>query len=143
MSLVKRVQLPHSAITKAPGLLPMLYSISELCVELDIPRHIIRSWLETGLPHQRDERQHIWINGKECFSWIEENRVNQKRKKTLEENQAHCFRCQKNITIMKPQIVTEHGNRRVTGLCPDCEGTVNRGVINDQSQQLQTNAGIP
>ena len=137
----KKVPLPQNAITKASGLLPMMYSISEVCLELDIPRHIVRSWLQRGLPHQRDERKRIWINGKECLSWIEMRRIKQKRKKTLEENQAHCFRCHENITIMSPQVVTEHGNRRITGLCPDCGGPVNRGVINDQPQHQSQDNG--
>ena len=139
----KNVRFPHSAITRSPGLLPMLYSINELCIELDIPRHLIRSWLQNGLPHQRDQHQHIWINGEECTLWIEENRKSQKRTKTLAEYQAYCFRCQSIIAISNPRIITERGNSRLIGLCPDCEGIVNKGVSNDQPKQLQTDTGVP
>jgi hypothetical protein len=137
-----RNRLPHSAITKAAGLLPMMYSTNELCVELDVPRDFIESWLQAGLPYQRDRRQHIWINGEECTIWIETNRKAQKRKKTLKANQAYCFRCQKAITVVNPQFVTHQGNRRLTGRCPDCTGSVNKGVSNDRPEELQNDTRV-
>ncbi len=143
MNSRRSIRLPHSAITKAAGLLPMLYSINELCTELNVPRHLIRSWLKTGLPYQRDHRKHIWIIGKECAAWIEENRQEQKRNKRLQKNQAYCFRCRKTIAVMNPQIITVQGNKRLTGLCPDCEGLVNKGVKIDSQEQLQNDTGVP
>ena len=134
MNTCNRMRLPHSAITKASWLLPMMYSTSELCFELDITRDFIQSWLEAGLPHQRDRRQHIWINGEECAAWIKTKHKAQKRKKILGSGQAFCFLCNKIITVSKPRIAIENSNRRLTGSCPDCGSSVNKGVRNDQSR---------
>jgi hypothetical protein len=142
MGSQKSIQLPHSAITKATGLLPMMYSITELCIELDIPRHTVRAWLQAGLPHQRDSRQHIWINGKTCNQWITEIRQAQKKKKHLTGDQAYCLRCQKVIRVKNPQIFSKNGNRRLSGSCPKCDGTVNKGLSNGQSEELQTNTRV-
>lgn len=63
--LVSYPRLPHAVIVRAPGLLPMLYSPRELGQELRIPDRTIREWLGKGLPHLRDERRHIWIDGRQ------------------------------------------------------------------------------
>lgn len=136
---LSKIRLPHSAITKSPGLLPMLYSINELCIELEIPRHLIRSWLKSGLPHERDRRNHIWINGKMCASWINEKRKTQKERNSIEANQAYCFRCRTTIVIKNPKIVTNNGNTRISGQCPICKSSVNKGIKNDKKKKLQIN----
>lgn len=139
MSTQNSIRLPHSAITKAPSLLPMMYTVSELCTELDTPRHLIRSWVDNGLPHQRDKRQYIWINGIECKSWIEQKRQSKRKKKHLKDDQAYCLKCRKVVIIQTPQLIVHKGNRRLSGSCPHCEGTVNKGIKNDQSRKLQAN----
>ena len=138
-----RLKFPHCAIVKAPGLLPMLYSINELCSELDVPRHMVISWLQNGLPHERDRRKYIWVNGKKCSSWIEAVRKAQKKTKTLKPNQAYCFRCRMPVKIINPKVVHENGNRRLTGECPRCCGIVNKGVKSGQQKELQANTRIP
>jgi hypothetical protein len=45
-------KIPHSVIVKASGLLPMLYTVSELAMELDIPGRTLRNWLANGAPRQ-------------------------------------------------------------------------------------------
>lgn len=142
MSTQSSIRFPHSAITKSSSLLPMMYAISELCIELDVPRHLIRSWVDNGLPHQRDRRQHIWINGIECKSWIEQKRQAKRKKKYLQDNQAYCLRCRKVVVIQTPKLITHKGNQRLSGSCPHCKGTVNKGIKNGQSRKLQTNEKI-
>lgn len=139
----KIIKLPHSAIIKAPGLLPMMYSITELCGELDVPRHLVRSWLHNGLPYMQDQRKYIWINGKDCAAWIEEVRKFQKKKKSLKPNQAYCFRCRQPIDMFNPQEVYENGNRRLTGECPNCNCIVNKGVKSGQQKELQADTRVP
>jgi hypothetical protein len=62
-SISRPARISHAVIVKAPGLLPMLYSPSELEEELGVPARTIRDWLKSGLPHERDAGGHIWING--------------------------------------------------------------------------------
>jgi excisionase family DNA binding protein len=61
--------IPHSVIVRAPGLLPMLYKVRELAQELETSRRTIRRWARRGMPHERDGRNHIWINGEEFAQW--------------------------------------------------------------------------
>ena len=138
----KHIRFPHSAITKSTSLLPMMYSISELCDELNVPRHLVRSWMQNGLPHQSDQKNRIWINGRKCNAWIDEIRQPQKRKKILKANQAYCFRCRQRVNIVQPKEVFENNNRRLTGTCPQCGCTVNKGVKSDQPKKLQINSGV-
>ena len=118
MTTQNSVRLPHSAITKATSLLPMMYTINELCIELDVPRHFVRSWVDNGLPHERDQRQHIWINGIECRLWIEQKRQAKRKEKHLEDNQAYCLRCRKIVIVQNPKLITDKGNLRLSGSCP-------------------------
>jgi hypothetical protein len=46
----KRISLPHSVIVKAPGILPMLYTVSELAQELRTPERALQDWLAAGAP---------------------------------------------------------------------------------------------
>ena len=137
----RRIRLPHSAITRSSSLLPMMYSISELCEELNISRHLMRSWLQNGLPHHKDQNR-IWIYGREFDFWITEIRQNGKQKEPMKLTQAYCFRCRQRIEITNPKDVFENGNYRRTGTCPQCGGMVNRGIQRGQSKKFQTCSGI-
>ena len=46
-----RTKLPHNVIIKAPGLLPMLYTLREIWEELDIAESTLRDWLQLDVPH--------------------------------------------------------------------------------------------
>jgi len=70
----RRTRLPHTVIVKAPGLLPMLYTPREICEELGIAESTLRDWLQTDVPHQRDNRNWIWINGESFASWVDGQR---------------------------------------------------------------------
>jgi hypothetical protein len=142
MKSSKKIPLSHSAITKVTALLPMMYTVTELCIELEIPRHTVRAWLQAGLPHDRDERQHIWINGEICNQWIARIRQAQKKKKYLTDLQAYCLRCQMVIQVKNPRVVSKDGNQRLSGLCPNCNGSVNKGIRNGQPKELQTNQRV-
>ena len=62
MSITK-IKIPHKVIIRAPGLLPMLYTLNELASALDIPYNTLRGWLSAGAPHEKDNRGRLWING--------------------------------------------------------------------------------
>ena len=55
----KSIHIPRAVIVRAPGLLPMLYSVSELAGELNIPDRTLRDWLAAGAHHERDSQNHI------------------------------------------------------------------------------------
>ena len=125
-------RIPHNVIVRSPGLLPMLYKVSEIAEELDIPDRTLRDWLSKGAPHQRDSRGHIWINGKRFSSWVTSIR---KKKRTLKlrDDEAFCFRCNEAVKLISPEIRHIKGNLiLIKGVCINCGCTINRGGRDDQ-----------
>jgi len=59
---MKNIRLPHKAIVKAPGLLPMLYKPSELAAELDVPVSTLKDWLHSGVTTFDETRIHLFID---------------------------------------------------------------------------------
>lgn len=121
-----RPRLRHAVIVKAPSLLPMLYKLSELEQELDMPVRTLRDWLAHGVPHHRDAGGHLWINGLDLAAWIEQQR-SARHPPTLAEGQAYCLRCHKTIPLISPTTVRHFKHALLQGKCPHCGGKVNRG----------------
>lgn len=125
-------RLSHAVIVKAPGLLPMLYSPSELERELGVPARTIRDWLKSGLPHQRDETGHIWVNGEALAAWVKASREEARRTTPLADGQAFCVGCRAAVTILEP-VRRRQGHRvLLSGTCPACGRKINRGIRDGQ-----------
>jgi hypothetical protein len=125
-----QLKLTHSVIVRAPALLPMLYTVSEISSLLDIPDRTLRDWLAFhDAPHMRDKKKHIWINGVQFAHWvskIRKKKLSMKRK--LAENEIYCVRCNKPVKLIKPIMKPIHGTFiLIQGRCPDCGTTINRG----------------
>lgn len=135
----RRTKLPHTVIVKAPGLLPMLYTPREICEELDIAESTLRDWLQTGVPHQRDNRNRIWINGESFASWVD----GQRKPKTLSklnEDEAYCMHCNQVSKLISPQIHPIKGNLvLIKGTCTICGNIINRGAHRDRTSELSQN----
>lgn len=120
------LKLPHSAIVRAPGLLPMLYRPSELAEELSVSAAVVRDWVEKGLPHQRDHRGHMWIDGRQAAEWVKVTRQKPAGSK-LADDQAYCFRCCQAVELRDP-TAQQHGKQMLlSGTCLQCGGIINRG----------------
>lgn len=129
-----KIKIPHSAIVRASGLLPMQYSTGELSVELEVPRTTIILWVKYGLPHTRDKQNHVWVVGSECAVWIEAMRKANLKKISLAENEAFCFRCRKPVEIQKRHTQSVKGRLLLSGVCPECGCRVNKGVRIDKPE---------
>ena len=105
-----RIRLPHHAIVRSPGLLPMLYTVSEISSALDLAERTLRDWLSVGAPHSRDPRGHIWINGREFADWIANMRAPKKKRK-LRDDEAFCMRC--NRVVQMTEISTRAYARQI------------------------------
>jgi hypothetical protein len=126
----QRVTLPHSVIVRAPGLLPMLYRPSELAEELTVSAAVVRDWVEKGLPHHRDHRGHMWIDGRQAAEWVKVTRQRPAGSR-MAEGQAYCFRCCRAVELRDP-VAQYHGKQvLLSGICPQCGGNINRGGRND------------
>ena len=126
-------KIPHRAIVSAPGLLPMLYKAAELAEDLGVPLTMVKTWMRQGLPHQRDARNHLWLIGTEVARWIEEQRK-KKRGPELKTGEAYCLRCRKAVPLLNPTQHIRAKRTIISGSCPDCGSTVNRGMKHDQSK---------
>jgi hypothetical protein len=127
----RRLHIPHDAIVRAPGLLPMLYKPSELCAELGVPAKVVHFWLRLGLPHQRDGRGHIWVSGKELSSWLLANR-SVKRSSHLQTGEGYCFRCARPVRMTHVEKVLLGKVVLLRGKCPLCGSGVNCGARDGQ-----------
>ena len=131
-----RTKLPHNVIIKAPGLLPMLYTPREICEELDIAESTLRDWLQIDVPHQRDNRNRIWINGEEFARWVNNQRKPKVTNK-LNEDEAYCFHCNQVSKLLSPQIQPIKGNLvLIKGTCANCGAVINRGAHRDRTPEL-------
>jgi hypothetical protein len=120
-------RLSHSIIVRAPGLLPMLYKPSELARDLGIPVSTLRDWVQGGVPHQRDGRGHIWINGVEFAQWVEIQR-GLRRGPTLGKDEAYCFCCRQAVKLVEPTSVVDGKRILLQASCPQCGSRINKGV---------------
>jgi hypothetical protein len=135
----RRTKLPHKVIIKAPGLLPMLYTPREICDELDIAESTLRDWLQIDVPHQRDNRNRIWINGEEFARWVNNQRKPKVTNK-LNEDEAYCLRCNQVSKLLSPQIQPIKGNLvLIKGTCANCGAVINRGAHRDRTPELSQN----
>lgn len=121
------MNLPHTAIVKAPGLLPMLYKVSEIADELQVAERTLRDWLASGAPHQRDARNNLWVNGHLFAEWVQSKRKPKKTEK-LADNQAYCLRCKQVVKLTNPETIPVKGKLiNIRGACPQCNCIINRG----------------
>jgi len=126
------VKLSHPIIVRAPGLLPMLYKPSELARDLGIPVSTLRDWVRIGVPHQRDGRGHIWINGVEFAQWVEVQR-GLRRGPSLGTGEAYCFCCRQVVRLVEPKSVASGKKILLQADCPQCGGRINKGVSHGES----------
>lgn len=121
------IRLPHGVIVRAPGLLPMLYRVSELAEEIGILDSTLRGWLGFGAPHQRDGGGHLWIHGASFAAWILEQRK-PKRENRLANDEAFCMHCRRVTRMVNPVIKPIKGKLiHIIGACTDCGCTIQRG----------------
>lgn len=99
------------------GLLDMLYMPKELAEEVGINvNQIYMVYVPLGCPVVRDERKHIFINGKVFYSWYLETYP----KIYLAENESFCKTCKGAVEIYKPKKKIKNGLTYVLSVCPVC-----------------------
>lgn len=122
-----RINIPHAALVKAPGLLPMLYTASELAEDIGLPERTLRDWLAAGAPYHRDDNNRIWIDGKAFTQWLFDQRKN-KPKTKVPDGHALCLKCNSIVEIVNPTIRPSKGKLiYIKGTCPECGSVINRG----------------
>lgn len=117
----------HLVLMRAPGLLPMLYTPRELEEELQVSAITIREWIKQGLPHQRDPRGHLWVNGVEFAGWVKQIQQAAPRI-ALEADEAYCLKCCQSVKMPHPQISHRGRLKMLHDQCPQCGSAIYRGV---------------
>jgi DNA-directed RNA polymerase subunit RPC12/RpoP len=103
--------------TRLQRLLNMMYRPSEIAEEIGFEvRQVYRVYIPLGLPHERDERKNIWINGVVFRDWILETY----QKTELEDHQAFCLTCKQPVPIQEPEKHEKEGLIYLTCHCPEC-----------------------
>jgi hypothetical protein len=121
------IRPPRLAIIKAAGLLPMLYTPAELAEELGLTAPTIRDWLKLGLPHERDERGRIWINGRSFAAWLDQAR-RAAQAGPLAADEAFCVGCRRAVALLGVSCRANGKHVLLTGTCPACGRQINRGA---------------
>lgn len=136
MKTKTKIRIPHNVIVRAPGLLPMLYTLPELVSELGIPYSTLRNWLDAGAPYIRDNRGHIYINGQNFAAWIKEKKKQAKPNK-LSAEEGYCMHCNQVVPFFHAQVyqVSKKLIHKVSK-CPECNGKVIRGDRYDRTKEL-------
>ncbi len=124
MNVYKR--LPIYVIQKAPGLLPMLYTLPELSAILNVHPRTLHDWLALGIPYQRLGKGRIWVNGQGFAQWVNEMRP-RKTKTKMAHDEGWCFKCRKAVKIKDGIRHLKGSHTMIKGICPDCGSKINRG----------------
>ena len=123
--IILRGRLDGRQRNRLISLLNMLYTPKELAEEIGFNvRQVYRVYLPLGCPHSRDERRHIWINGKSFRTWVLEIY----KKRPLKSNEAFCLSCKKAVP-MKNKKRRQKGNLfYFLCECPNCGRKLNRFI---------------
>lgn len=98
-------------------LLNMLYTPLELAEEIGINRRqFYKVYIPAGLPHQRDNRKHILVNGHEFKAWY----LAHYPKVRLEPGQAYCIICRSAVEMVEPVELEKDGLKYLVSHCPNC-----------------------
>lgn len=99
------------------SLFDMMYSPKELAEEIGINKdQIYYVYVPLGCPSERDERNHILINGKAFAEWYGKVYV----KIRLKPNETFCLTCKKAVEIFKPKKKIKVNLVYVLSICPNC-----------------------
>ncbi len=99
------------------SLFDMMYSPKELAEEIGINTdQVYMVYVPLGCPQERDERNHILINGKTFFEWYTKTYA----KLQLKSNETFCKTCKQGVKIYKPKKGENPFVVYVLSECPNC-----------------------
>jgi hypothetical protein len=137
----RTIRLTHTVIVRAPGLLPMWYTPGELAQELGISKRTLRDWQRFGLPYRRDERGHLWIDGRQFVAWVKAA-CQPRPGRRLNQNEAYCLHCSGPVPLINPTR-QRHGNQvTLRGECPQCGNAIFRGGRHGESTELSLGQSV-
>ena len=114
---VYRGRLSRYQSARLGRLLNMMYKPSEIANEIGFDtRQFYTIYIPLGLPHEKDPRNRIWINGIVFKDWI--NGLYTKEK--MEKDKAYCLSCKNPVQIENPKWLEKSGVFYLVCKCPIC-----------------------
>jgi hypothetical protein len=113
------------------------YTVEEAAAVFGVHKNTVRAWIKAGLP-LCDDRRPALILGCELRTYLQGRRQIRKRKCKLYE--VYCLRCRlpkRPAGNMVDYESLSDTNGRLTGLCPDCDGLINRYVSEANLVQIR------
>ncbi len=99
------------------GLFNMLYSPKELSKAIGMHiDQIYAVYMPLECPYERDEKNHVLINGKEFAEWYAKNYAKQK----LKQDETFCKTCKAGVPIFQPEKKRTGNLIYILSVCPNC-----------------------
>lgn len=125
--IINKGRLKGNQLRKLPSLLNMMYSPTELAEEVGFTRRqVYRAYIPLGCPHERDETNHIRINGIAFREWYKTTY----KKMKLQDNEAYCVSCKQIVTIQESESRQSGRYHYKLISCPNCGGKISKAITN-------------
>ncbi len=117
---------------KLKGLFDMMYSPKELAEEVGFHiDQVYAVYVPLGCPHERDNKNHILINGEVFADWYS----NIYTKIKLSHDETFCLTCKKGVKIVNPKEQKKNDIVYLLSDCPVC-GRHNLTKIIDKKRRV-------
>ena len=124
-SILNKGRLKGNQLRKLSALLDMMYSPSELAKEVGFTRRqVYRAYIPLGCPHERDESNHLWINGIAFRKWHKKTY----KKVKLQDNEAYCVSCKNIVTIQNFEKKQSGRYHYKLISCSNCGGNISKAI---------------
>ncbi|RIK32579.1 MAG: hypothetical protein DCC56_01855 [Anaerolineae bacterium] len=111
------------------SLFDMHYTPKELAEEIGMHvDQVYNVYVPLGCPQERDERNHLRINGKSFAEWYGKFYF----KIHLKPNETFCKTCRKGVKIVQPKRHQKNGLEFLLSKCPVCGRKLSRFVSNQR-----------
>jgi excisionase family DNA binding protein len=113
------------------------YTVEEAADLFSVHKNTVRMWIKEGLP-TIDQKRPVLIRGSSLRDYLQTKRASAKRKCQLDE--IYCVRCrvpQRPAENMVDYEAINANTGRLIGLCPGCNGIINKYFNVAQLEQIQ------
>jgi hypothetical protein len=115
--IILKGRLDGKQRNRLKGLFDMLYSPKELAEEIGMGKNQVYSvYVKLGCPMERDERNHILINGKVFADWYKKVYA----KSPVQQDETFCKTCKQAVKIYQGNERTKNGVVYMASVCPVC-----------------------
>ncbi len=126
--IILRGRLDGIQRNRLKSLLNMYYLPKELAEEIGINIHqIYYVYIPLGCPAERDERNHLLINGKAFAEWYSKAYA----KLHLGNNETFCKTCKKGVLLYQPTKKQKGSMVYLLSVCPNCGRRLTK-ILSDQ-----------